>query len=50
MSRILYRLFLTYLFIAVLRAVEKRFGIVGILVLATFVLVPIFCLRFLPAL
>lgn len=48
MARILFRIFFSYFLIAILRGVEKRFGIIGILALVGFIFVSLFALRFLP--
>jgi len=48
MTRILFRIFFSYILFGILRTVERKFGLLGVLILALFVFLPLLCLRFLP--
>ena len=50
MTRILTRLIFSYIIFGLFRAVERRYGVLGVLALAGFVLLPLAAVRFLPLL
>lgn len=48
MTRLIFRIFFAYFLFALLRFVERRFGFVGILVMALVVLLPLALIRYAP--